>query len=281
MVLAFLNRCGWRAASNGTGTFTYASALTGMYAPASCTSPVVVDGASYRYFAQSDDLTQHEEGLGVWTVASSTLTRVPYSSTNSAAVVNFSAAPQVRMGGPLAQDQVWDKIGSYDFDTTAADHADFSLNQLVYSSYRITINGLELEIPAGDVGDYITVAIDILNSSNTALYTPIEEFGSAYAANWDGTNFVGFKAEAIDSIFHVGSYGANIPGNISSIVNISDNTITSFSTFDAYSWSKSYDTPPATAATLRLKALQWDNSIADYVAIDFISGKIELYGLRY
>lgn len=111
MALAFLNRCGFRAASSGTGSFVVASALVGMYAPASCANPAVVDGASYRYFAESDDKTQHEEGYGVWDDGTSTLTRaVVLSSSNSNNAVNFSAAPKVFMGGPLAQDMGWSLV---------------------------------------------------------------------------------------------------------------------------------------------------------------------------
>jgi hypothetical protein len=118
MALAFLNRCGFRATSTGTGSFVVASALTGMQTPAQCAGPAVVDGATYRYFAQSDDLTQWEYGTGVYTTGDVTLTRATVydNSSGGTTALSFSAAPRVYMGGPLAQDMSgrWEVIG----DTT-------------------------------------------------------------------------------------------------------------------------------------------------------------------
>jgi hypothetical protein len=107
MALAFLNNCIFRAASNGTGSFVHASAITGYQEPDDCTNPSVVDGATYRYDARSDDNSQWEVGYGVYTASSDTLTRATIlASSNAGAAVSFSAAPSVAMGGALAQDQV-------------------------------------------------------------------------------------------------------------------------------------------------------------------------------
>lgn len=105
MALNFLNGCIWNATSTGTGSFVYASAQTGYYAPSACTNPVVVDGGTYRYFARNG--AEHEEGYGIWTVSTSTLTRATIlSSSNSGSVVSFSSVPVVYMGGALAQDML-------------------------------------------------------------------------------------------------------------------------------------------------------------------------------
>lgn len=106
MALKFLNRCGFRATSSGNGSFVVASALTGMQVPEDAASPAVVDGATYRYFAESDDKTQWEIGTGVYTTSDDTLTRaaITDNSSGGTSALSFSAAPQVFMGGPLANE---------------------------------------------------------------------------------------------------------------------------------------------------------------------------------
>lgn len=116
MALAFLNRCIWRATSGGTGDFVVASAISGYKVPEDCANPAVVDGATYRYFAESDDKTQWEIGYGVYTTANDTLTRATVLDSSTGSKVNFSAAPKVHMGGPLAQEMHWDVLG----DTTVS-----------------------------------------------------------------------------------------------------------------------------------------------------------------
>ncbi len=102
--MASLNRCIFRPTAGGTGTWTVSSAIAGYDTPAGCTNPAVVDGARYYYFAESDDQLSWEAGQGVYTVSGTTLTRETiYDSTNAGAAVNFTNAPRVAMGCPLAQ----------------------------------------------------------------------------------------------------------------------------------------------------------------------------------
>jgi hypothetical protein len=115
--MAFLNRCIWTAASSGTGSFVVSAAAQNGYTPANCTNPSVVDGATYHYFA-TDSAGNHEEGDGVWTIATSTLTRATIrNSSNSGLAVSFPTAPTVFMGGPIATDMAMTKNVS---DTTAS-----------------------------------------------------------------------------------------------------------------------------------------------------------------
>lgn len=101
----FLNRCAVRANNGGSSSFTLTNAVPGFYTPPLCLNPSAVDGATYRYFAVSDDGTQHEEGDGVWDASESMLTRVNVrNSSNDGGPVFFSAAPIVYMGGPTADD---------------------------------------------------------------------------------------------------------------------------------------------------------------------------------
>jgi len=64
----------------------------------------VVTATRYYYFAESDDQQSWEDGEGVYTAGGTTLTRETiYDSSNAGAVVNFTFAPRVAMGCPLAQ----------------------------------------------------------------------------------------------------------------------------------------------------------------------------------
>lgn len=77
--------------SSGTGDFVYSGAVTGYTNPTGLT-----DGGSYRYRAESADLSQWEWGSGTWTAASSTLARTTISiSSSGTSKISFTAAPQV------------------------------------------------------------------------------------------------------------------------------------------------------------------------------------------
>lgn len=107
--LSFLNRCTWSAIASGLADFSVASPALNGYTPAQCANPAVVNGGTYHYFATSG--TDHEEGDGVYTVATATLTRANIrNSSNGGAKVNFTAAPIVSMGGPVGSDM---RLSSY------------------------------------------------------------------------------------------------------------------------------------------------------------------------
>jgi hypothetical protein len=101
-VVSFLNVCRFTAASSGTGNFVYSSAVTGYQSPAAAGA---VNGATYRYRAESADLTQWEIGYGAYTTATTTLARtvVLSNSLGTTAKINFTAAPQVAIVA-LAED---------------------------------------------------------------------------------------------------------------------------------------------------------------------------------
>lgn len=78
------------AASAGSGSFVDSAAVGGYRRAVGA----LVNGKSYRYRAESADLSEWEWGTGVWNSGTSTLTRtVTISSTGS--TVSFTAAPQV------------------------------------------------------------------------------------------------------------------------------------------------------------------------------------------
>jgi len=130
---AFLDGVKFLATSGGTGSFVYAASVTGYQSPAFANA---VDGQKYKYHATSTDLTQWEDGEGVYTVSSTTLTRmtVLYSSS-SGAKINFTNPPQVSIVAlkedllafdeansftSAQQAQARANLGIYDYDTKAA-----------------------------------------------------------------------------------------------------------------------------------------------------------------
>lgn len=80
-------------ASGSTGDFVYSSGVTGYRTPVS--SPALTDGATYRYRAESSDLSEWEIGEGAWTTSTTTLARTTIIHSSTGAKVNFTTAPNV------------------------------------------------------------------------------------------------------------------------------------------------------------------------------------------
>ena len=88
--------------TTGTGTLTIAgTAPTGYRTITSAHST----GSTVRYTIANSDLSEWEVGQGVWTTSGSTLTRATvYASSNSGALVSFSAGTKTVWTGPVAAD---------------------------------------------------------------------------------------------------------------------------------------------------------------------------------
>jgi hypothetical protein len=151
-----LNECFWRASSaiSAGDDLVVGSAITGYYKPNDCVNPAVVDGAPYRYRAESDDLSQVQSGVAPYDVATSTLqlsdgSAVIHQSSNGGSAVTFSAAPKVMMGAG-AQDVVsgrWELI-----------------EETVISSPVTSV-----EHAIGDPDDYWQIMVEALDSSISTL----------------------------------------------------------------------------------------------------------------
>ena len=91
---AFLDVCRYIPTAGGTTDWTFAAAVTGYQSPASAG---VVNGATYRYRAESGDLTQWEVGFGTYNTGTGVLTRttVLFNNLGTTAKVSFSTVPQV------------------------------------------------------------------------------------------------------------------------------------------------------------------------------------------
>jgi hypothetical protein len=105
MTISFLDVCRFSPVAGGTGSWVYSAPVQGYQSP---TLAGAVNGATYRYRAESSDLTQWEVGYGVYTASTTTLTRATVLSNSSGtgtatgqsgagSLINFSTAPQVGM----------------------------------------------------------------------------------------------------------------------------------------------------------------------------------------
>jgi hypothetical protein len=92
-VASLLDNAVFVAASGGTGSFTVSTAAPGHQLPAARGG---TDGKTYRYRAQSSDLSEWEEGSAVASSTATVFTRVvAASSAGGTTTVNFTAPPTV------------------------------------------------------------------------------------------------------------------------------------------------------------------------------------------
>lgn len=91
---AYLDVCRFVPTLGGTTDWTYSSAVTGYQAPGSAG---VVNGETYRYRAESANLSQWEIGYGTYDTGTGILARtvVLYNSSGTTSKISFSAVPEV------------------------------------------------------------------------------------------------------------------------------------------------------------------------------------------
>jgi hypothetical protein len=174
---SFLDVCRFTAVSSGTGSFVVSAAVTGYQTPASANA---VDGATYRYRAESSDLSQWEVGYGVYTSGTVTLTRatVLFNSSGGASAINFSAAPQVAVV-LLAEDV--SPIDGYIYGLTLSNNGTDATN--------------DIDIAAGAASDSTANAVMRLSAAIT------KRLDAAWAV---GTNAGGLDTGSIaNASYHV------------------------------------------------------------------------------
>lgn len=93
-MVGFLTACRFNPTAGGTTDWTFSSAVSGYQSP---TAAVVVNGTTYRYRAESADLTQWEVGEGPYNTGTGVLSRttVKFNSSGGTSKINFSTTPQV------------------------------------------------------------------------------------------------------------------------------------------------------------------------------------------
>jgi hypothetical protein len=80
---------------------------TGAYGPLYLTPAAsgAINGAQYNYYAQSQDGTQTEQGIGTWNSSTNTLLRTKVTATSdNSLIVNFTIGPVVDILGPVTPD---------------------------------------------------------------------------------------------------------------------------------------------------------------------------------
>jgi hypothetical protein len=165
---SWLNACKWNATSGGTGDFVVSSAVTGYQTPAGAGA---VNGAIYRYRAESADLSQWEVGYGAYTVAGTTQARTTILvSSTGGAKVSFSAAPIVGIVA-VAEDMV--NISSETQAETGTDNTTATSPQAV--SQAILANARPFANIAGRNGGCEVwqrgTSVDVAAGSVTGAYT--------------------------------------------------------------------------------------------------------------
>lgn len=93
-MVGFLTACRFNPTTGSTTDWTYSSAVSGYQSP---TAAGVVNSTTYRYRAESTDLTQWEVGEGAYNTGTGVLARttVKFNSSGTTSKINFSTTPQV------------------------------------------------------------------------------------------------------------------------------------------------------------------------------------------
>jgi len=172
-IASFLDVCRFNPTTGGTTDWTFSSAVNGYQSPSSAG---VVNSATYRYRAESADLTQWEIGTGVYNTGTGVLTRatVLYNSSatgtgsgqsGAGTKINFTLTPQVAIVA-LREDFLALTTGQIPGTTTNDDAS------------------------AGNVGEYLTASF----SSASAPTGSISNLGSISltAGDWDVTGYANF-----------------------------------------------------------------------------------------
>lgn len=99
---SFLDVCRFTPTAGGTTDWTYSVAVTGYQSPSAAGA---INAATYRYRAESSDLSQWEVGFGSYNSSTGVFSRatVLFNSLGTTAKVSFTVAPQVAIVA-LAED---------------------------------------------------------------------------------------------------------------------------------------------------------------------------------
>jgi hypothetical protein len=180
-----LNRCYWTAASAGTGSFVYDATVPKHLSPANAEA---VDGATYAVIAENDADSEWEISIGVYDSGTGTITRdTIVESSNGGAAVDFTAAPKVRMGVPLAADFTVapEKIAGADFGATPAASFSFDLDVTLHAGIRVIVDGVRVDTAMFNNDDFVE-----------GLYVTVLDSGASQIAQFQVSN--GLIAEKTD-----------------------------------------------------------------------------------
>jgi hypothetical protein len=220
---SFLDVCRFTAVSSGTGDFVVSAAVTGYQTPASAGA---TNGATYRYRAESADLSQWEVGYGAYTTGSTTLARTTILFSSTGSKVSFSAAPQVAIVA-LAEDLntfvvgvIGTDVQAYDSDLAAL--AVNSTNGLwartgtgTGSARTITGTSNKISVTNGDGvsgNPTLTVGSDVLDKTATATLAVGYSATSYSGGSQTGSSPTYTPAAANGNFQHITLNGSSLTG---------------------------------------------------------------------
>lgn len=205
---SYLDVCRFIPTAGGTTDWTVSSAVTGFQTPASANA---VNGTTYAYRAESADLTQWEVGTGVYTTATTVLSRVTvlFNSSGTTSKIDFSSAPQVAVVA-LAEDVPGLALGNT-FSTaqaiTSASSAGGQINVSGQTSVSVANTASAIVSPAASAPCYLMVIFEtniagyngvflcsggnqpgVVFSSNVSFVSGVAVAGKI-SLGWDGTQF--------------------------------------------------------------------------------------------
>jgi hypothetical protein len=177
-------------ATTGTGTMTLGSAISGYLTPALAGA---VDGKAYLYGIK--DGANSEWGIGTYTAAGTTLTRVPYKSTNSNAAISLSGSAEVYLTP---------------FSSDGGDLLHGTSNPML--GFDMPLN---LQLNASVASNLLTIAVKGNNGSDPSNTNPVlVPFRDVTTANGDPSWIAITSALSIDTHATGATFGtasANVP----------------------------------------------------------------------
>jgi hypothetical protein len=200
------------AASGGTGSFTVSAAVTGYRTPVAAGA---ADGRTYRYRAQSNDLTQWEVGTATASSTGTVFSRtVLFSSTGG--TVNFSNPPTVAITITAAELVAFDEASALtqaqkamamsNIGVVAGAVIGSMMNSYTSNASLSNLIPADDSVPTSSEGDAIT----------TVNYTPTSTL-SKLRCTFRGTVSASAADNAVASIFqgttNIGSQMINIAGS--------------------------------------------------------------------
>lgn len=176
-------------AAGGTTDFVYASTVTGYRVATS----VLVNSSTYRYRAESADLSQWEYGTAIWSSTTSTLSRNTITdSSNAGAKVNFTSAPQVAITIDVPDVLSFDTVMSL----TTAQQAQARSNIAAAPAITTITNSLSADVAMNNTANYFDGPSVAQGATGTWWVSgSVTILDTAGAANyqcklWDGTTVI-------------------------------------------------------------------------------------------
>ncbi len=183
MTSSLLDVCRFNPTTGGTTDWTYSSAVTGYQSPAAAS---VVNGATYSYRAESNDLSQWEIGTGVYNTSTGVLARgtVLFNSAGTTAKISFSTTPQVAIVA-LAED-LQKKLAAGQLPGTATNDNATAGNVGEYVSSQVLL-GSGVPLTAATAADITSISLSAGDWDVSGNVYVSQTSGTTQIEGWIGT----------------------------------------------------------------------------------------------